>query len=216
MRECYFTEETIVREGEELLGNVRRYRRVEERGLDCRGAALLVLDMQHYFFDRECHAYIPSGPAIVPHVKELQEGFMGRGCRVLQTRHVNTEADAGQMGRWWRELLRREMKESRIIGDIEIGGARVIEKSQYDAFYQTELEQQLRDWGVCQVVITGVMTHLCCETTARSAFMRGFEVFFVVDATATYNRQFHESSLINLSHGFAVPVLTGQVMGWLS
>jgi isochorismate hydrolase len=56
------------------------------------------------------------------------------------------------------------------------------------------------------------MAHLCCETTARSAFVRGFEVFFVVDATATYNRQFHQSTLINLAHGFAIPVLTQEVL----
>ena len=54
-----------------------------------------------------------------------------------------------------------------------------------------------------QVVITGVMTHLCCETTARSAFMRGFLPFFLVDGTATYNRHFHIATLTNLAHGFA-------------
>jgi isochorismate hydrolase len=47
------------------------------------------------------------------------------------------------------------------------------------------------------------MTHLCCETSARSAFMRGFEVFFPIDGTATYNRDFHLATLRNLAHGFA-------------
>jgi len=62
------------------------------------------------------------------------------------------------------------------------------------------------------VVICGVMTHLCCETTARSAFMRGFEVFFTVDGTATYTEAFHRASLLNLSHGFAVPVLVENIL----
>ena len=69
---------------------------------------------------------------------------------------------------------------------------------------------------VKQVVITGVLTHLCCETTARSAFMRGFEVFFTIDATATYNKDFHISTLLNLSHGFALPVLTQEVLHLLN
>jgi bifunctional isochorismate lyase / aryl carrier protein len=56
------------------------------------------------------------------------------------------------------------------------------------------------------------MTHLCCETTARSAFMRGFEVFFTMDGTATYNEQLHRASLLTLSHGFALPVLMDELL----
>jgi isochorismate hydrolase len=88
----------------------------------------------------------------------------------------------------------------------------LIQKSQYDAFYRTRLEDILREMNVAQVVICGVMTHLCCETTARSAFARGFDVFFTVDATATYNEKFHLATLLNLSHGFAAPVLAADIL----
>jgi len=60
--------------------------------------------------------------------------------------------------------------------------------------------------------VCGVMTHLCCETTARSAFIRGFKTYFTIDGTATYNEQFHMASLINLSHGFAIPVLIDDIV----
>jgi bifunctional isochorismate lyase/aryl carrier protein len=86
------------------------------------------------------------------------------------------------------------------------------QKSQYDAFYQTSLEEMLHAKGVTQVVICGVMTHLCCETTARSAFIRGFEVFFPVDGTATYNLAYHKASLLNLAHGFASLVLMKDIL----
>jgi isochorismate hydrolase len=56
------------------------------------------------------------------------------------------------------------------------------------------------------------MTHLCCETTARSAFMHGFETFFTVDGTATYNEAFHRAALLNLSHGFALPLTVDEVL----
>jgi isochorismate hydrolase len=59
------------------------------------------------------------------------------------------------------------------------------------------------------------MAHLCCETTARSAFTRGFEVFFLVDGTASYNRDFHQASLLNLAHGFATLLLTGEALAAL-
>ena len=88
----------------------------------------------------------------------------------------------------------------------------LIQKSQYDAFYQTQLEGILRDRQVTQVVICGVMTHLCCETTARSAFMHGFEVFFPVDGTVTYRLEYHRASLLNLAHGFASIVLMKNIL----
>lgn len=61
----------------------------------------------------------------------------------------------------------------------------------------------LRGMGVEEVVVTGVMTNLCCETTAREAFVRGFRVFFSADATATANRELHEATLKNMAYGFA-------------
>jgi len=51
--------------------------------------------------------------------------------------------------------------------------------------------------------VAGVMTNLCCETTAREAFVRGFRVFFSVDATATSSVDLHEATLKNLAYGFA-------------
>lgn len=100
---------------------------------------------------------------------------------------------------------------SALIPELDIPSAVLLNKTQYDAFYETDLNEILARNHISQVVITGVMTHLCCETTARSAFVRGFNVFLPVDATATYNREFHQSSLQNLSHGFAVPLLTEDV-----
>jgi isochorismate hydrolase len=91
----------------------------------------------------------------------------------------------------------------------------ILPKTQYDAFYGTSLEAELRRYAVDQVVISGVMTHLCCETTARAAFVRGFQVFFLVDGTATYNQDFHRASLLNLSHGFATLSLVSEILAAL-
>ena len=116
------------------------------------------------------------------------------------------------MSFWWRDLILAEHPYSEIIPALDTSAGLVIPKSQYDAFYGTPLEQALHERGVTQVVICGVMTHLCCETTARSAFLRGFEVFFTVDGTATYNENFHRATLLNLAHGFATLVMVGEVL----
>ena len=94
------------------------------------------------------------------------------------------------------------MPDSAIIALLDTSKGVVLQKKQYDAFHQTDLESILRGRGVEQVVVTGVMTHLCCETTARAAFVRGFEVFFCVDGTATYTEELHHAALLTLTHGF--------------
>jgi isochorismate hydrolase len=169
------------------------------------------MDMQDYFLDETSHSYIPSAGAIVPRIEELQRFFVENRLPVVLTRHLNDPSNSGRMSDWWRELITIDNPLSRITARLDCEQALVLAKSQYDAFYNTSLEEELRRRGVKQVVITGVMAHLCCETTARSAFIRGFDVFFVIDGVATYNREFHRATLLNLAHGFAVPVLTQEI-----
>jgi len=174
-------------------------------------SALLILDMQLYFLDPSSHAHVPSAKAIVPGIVRLAEAYSKEGLPVILTRHVNSDSDAGMMAHWWRDLIRADSPLSEIVPELcDLG--EVLEKGQYDAFHGTSLEDMLCRRGVRQVVICGVMTHLCCETTARAAFVRGFEVLFTVDGTATYNEAFHRAALLNLAHGFAVPVLIDEVL----
>lgn len=88
----------------------------------------------------------------------------------------------------------------------EIGrspGELVVGKKTYSAFRGTGLEEKLREMEVEEVIVTGVMTNLCCETTAREAYVRGFRVFFSTDATASSEVELHEASLKNMAYGFA-------------
>ncbi len=94
-------------------------------------------------------------------------------------------------------------------------GEKVVRKSQYSAFIGTGLERTLRRWRIERVLITGVMSHLCCESTARDAFMRGFDVFIAVDGTASRNHDLHISSLKTLADGFAIPITTEEVVASL-
>jgi isochorismate hydrolase len=109
-------------------------------------------------------------------------------------------------------LLREDNPLSEIIDELDTSRGTILKKSQYDAFYETRLEDILREKKITQLVICGVMTNLCCETTARSAFVRGLNVFFTVDGTATYNEKFHLATLLNLSYGFAALVLVNELL----
>jgi isochorismate hydrolase len=215
MKEKYYDLETIDLQAEKFLHLIKPFRKRRKWVLHGNNAALLILDMQRYFLDESSHAHIPSGRAIIPKLRKLQDEFLKRNLIVIQTRHLNTPEDAGQMGKWWKEIIVVSNPLSQIVDELLSEKIPVIYKTQYDAFWNTNLEEILKGKGVQQVVIAGVMTHLCCETTARSAFIRGFEVLFTVDGTATYNKDFHLSTLLNLSHGFAIPVLVREVIDYL-
>lgn len=187
-------------------------RRALRTAFDPRRSALLVLDLQSCFLDPEAHAFVPSAPAILPGIQALAQAYRQKSLPVIFTRHANTTADAGQMSAWWRELITPHDPQSAVVAALDVGDSLVLPKTQYDAFYGTSLDAELRRRRVSQVVITGVMTHLCCESTARTAFMRGFQVFFPVDGTATYNQDFHRASLLNLGHGFATLSLVSEIL----
>ena len=211
VKEAYFTPETLASQAQELLLAPGILPRKAAPAFSPELAALLVLDMQVYFLDEASHAFIPSAAAIIPGVAQLVRGFYARSLPVLFTRHTNTPQNAGLMALWWRDLIAPGDACSSIAPQLDTSQGIIIEKSQYDAFFDTPLEARLRDLQVQQVVVTGVMTHLCCETTVRSAFMRGFQPFFLVDGTATYNRHFHIATLTNLSHGFATLALVEDI-----
>ena len=80
---------------------------------------------------------------------------------------------------------------------------KILPKKRYSAFYETGLESFLESKGIRDLVISGVMTNLCCETTARDAFMRDYRVFFLIDGTATGSGEHHLATLKNLGFGVA-------------
>jgi bifunctional isochorismate lyase/aryl carrier protein len=212
MKQAYFTSKTIEAQSNVFLEQVPRKTPVD---FSAARPALLVLDMQKYFLKPESHAFVPSGPAILPNILTLGEAFDAKGLPVIYTQHINRPENAGMMATWWRDLLIPDHPDAGLVPEMDVRAEEVLVKSQYDAFYQTDLEARLHAAGATDVVICGVVAHLCCETTARSAFVHGFRVWFVVDATASYTAEFHLGTLRNLGHGFGVPVLSQEVISVL-
>lgn len=212
MKQAYFTSKTIKMQTKQFLDQLDRKKIFE---INKGKIALLGLDLQEHFLNPNSHAFIPSAPPILPNVTAMSKAFHGSSRPVIYTQHLNTPENAGRMGDWWRDLITADHPLAGLSPELDLGSAQVIQKTQYDAFYQTDLEERLREHRIEEVVICGVVTHLCCESTARSAFVRGFRVWFTIDATASYQADFHLGSLRNLNHGFAVPVLTDEVLAAL-
>jgi bifunctional isochorismate lyase/aryl carrier protein len=212
-KEKYFTPGNIAAAAAEMATALPINRRAA--AFSPADSALLIIDMQRYFLCSASHAFLPSAPAIIPNINALTSVFEKAGRPVYFTRHGNDPRDGGPMASWWRELLTRDHPLAALAADLDFHGQPIIEKTQYDAFFGTDLESRLQQSNTKQLVITGVSTHLCCESTARSAFMRGLAVFLIIDGTATWNRELHFASLRSLAHGCTVPFLTADLLAAL-
>ena len=91
-------------------------------------------------------------------------------------------------------------------------GYPVVAKDTYDAFVNTDLDERLHVGGVERVVVCGVMTDCCCDTTARSAFDRGYETWLVRDACGSANREQHEAGLRGFAFAFGEVLTTEEVV----
>jgi nicotinamidase-related amidase len=186
---------------EDIIRRFNRHDWTPEKGR----TAVLLVDLQEYF--REI-----IGP-ILENIVRLVSVSRKTNIPLVFTQHGHEPgSDHGMLGRWWADLIIKGTDEALLIPELGVETKdRVIPKNTYSAFYKTGLAEKLGEMGVTDLVIGGVMTNLCCETTARDAFVRGFRVFFLADGTSTVTQEFHLASLSNLGYGFATLLSCGRL-----
>jgi len=201
----YVTPETIDLKSKEWLKKIEPFNRHKmEPNAD--KSALLVVDMQDFFLDESSPTFTCGGLAIIPKLQSLISAFRECGRPVIYTRHVHDPQlnDAGIMGWWWEGMCLEGSPESEVHKSIApLPEEKVIFKHRYSAFYNTDLETVLRCLEIEDLVICGIMSNLCCESTARDAYSRDYRVFFPADGTGSVTEEMHLSSLLNLAFGFA-------------
>jgi isochorismate hydrolase len=179
-------------------------------------SALILVDVQKYFFEFASPAFLPAAPAILDNLAALKKSFADSGCPVFWTRQASSAGDhTGMMERWWKSVLLEGDPRTEIVDQLcPDRPDSVVTKSRYSAFHETDLERRLRASGIDRIVVAGVLTHLCCESTARDAFQRDFEVFIVPDATASRTEELHLGSLKSLADGFARLLTTREILAF--
>lgn len=166
--------------------------------------ALLVIDVQRDYFTPGGPAEVPGAGAILPAVNRLIDGFRAVDKPVVFIRHAN-RADGSDIGRMMDFSPAGEVDafvEGTAGADFEPSlhyddGDLVVTKRRYDAFAGTELDAILRTAGVRSIVIVGLMTSFCCETTARAGHGRDYEVIFVSDANEGPDLEAQDGSVIS-------------------
>jgi nicotinamidase-related amidase len=182
--------------------------------LDPAAAVLLVVDVQRAFCDPAGAHFLPAFEACAGPLEALIAAWRAAGRPVVFTRHGHADPPGdGVHGRFWGSVLDREGADAALVWPATPApGEPVIVKDTYDAFHQTELEEILRDARVRQVLVAGVLTHLCVETTVRAAFVRDFEPFVVMDACASNLARLHEDALVAMAAGFAGVLTTDEAV----
>jgi nicotinamidase-related amidase len=138
--------------------------------------ALVVIDVQESFRQRPNWA-ASSNPEIAKQVHRLVEKFRADGEMIVWVLHI--EPGTGT-------VFDPASGHVRLMEGLAAAeGEPVISKTSFNAFYTTNLQQLLTAEGIVDVVVCGIRTEQCVETTARDAAGRGYEVTFVTDATAT-------------------------------
>jgi len=183
--------------------------------LNIEKSALLVIDMQKFFLDSKSPTYTCGGKAVLPVIKKLINCFRNQNLYIIYTKHIHhpDNLDSGIMGWWWEGMCIENTPESEIHPDIRpLENEKIVTKHRYSAFYNTDLETVLRCLKVEDLVISGIMTNMCCESTARDAYYRDYRVFFLADATGSINEEMHIASLLNLAFGFAFVTTTDNII----
>lgn len=215
MDEYYITEQNISLKADEWISTLNiSVSRMDQFKFKPKNSALLIIDMQEFFLNEESHAFIPSAKTIVPNINSLIEEYRKQELPIIFTFHaLESDEKPGMMGRWWGDVLRVTDSLSSIHSSLNWKESDItLRKNRYSAFIGTDLDQILKDNKVNTLVITGIMTHLCCESTAREGFMKDYEVYFVIDANATDTEALHVSSLRTLTDGFVIPVKTNTIV----
>jgi ureidoacrylate peracid hydrolase len=183
--------------------------------IDPAKTALVVIDLQVAFLDPEYVSYCANAVDILPNVRRLTQAAREHGWQVVYTRHTTIDDPVRGPPPWQREMKEFEryfagLEPSSpghvVHPSLEVAPADlVVDKTRFSAFLpiSSTLDADLQARGIDTVIITGTVTNICCESSARDAHMLNYKVFFVSDATAAVSDAHHNASLEILGLCFA-------------
>ncbi|WP_405663893.1 cysteine hydrolase [Streptomyces sp. NBC_01166] len=147
-------------------------------------AALVVVDVQRGFEEEEYWGP-RDNPDADRNIAGLIDAWQGTGRPVVFVRHDSLKQDSPLREGYSGNAFKEYVEERRGKG---LGPELFLTKSVNSAFHGTpDLDAWLRETGVRQVVVAGIQTNMCAETTARVGGNLGYEVFFALDATYTFD-----------------------------
>lgn len=150
-------------------------------------SALIVIDVQESF-TRRPYFSAADVPAYLTAQNRLIEGFEAQGLPIVRVFHVSPGGDAGDAFALASGLVKP------LEGLRPFTAAHEVHKTRHSALVGTGLDVWLTQQGIGQIVISGIRTEQCCETTTRHASDLGWQVVFVPEATLTFDMALPDGS----------------------
>lgn len=193
--------------------------------MDLETTALIIIDMQRDFlypggFGEQLGNDVSTTNSIIPNVKRVLEKAREKEMLVIHTREghrpdltdlpdskAKRGGGIGEEGPMGRILVRGEYGHD-IVDELQpIEGEVILDKPGKGAFYQTDLESILQNKKIKTLILAGVTTHVCVQSTIREANDRGYECLMLEDCCAAFDKQDHEDSIRMINQ-------QGGIFGW--
>lgn len=226
---------------EELIDKHLEFRRSIVPPIVPDKAALLIIDMQEYQVRKDWAVYKSMNtvtPGVLdyyvdrvvevaePNIIRLAEVFRQNNLKIVYTMYSSFNKDGSDLPRQTRTLNERVKNAlgEAIFPPIDHPGSKIIDslkpreedlviiKNTSGVFAATNLEFLLKNMGIEQLIVVGVVTNMCVEGAARTGSELGFDVFLVDDACAAWSPQVHTHSLRSFEMIFGSVLDTGRVI----
>jgi ureidoacrylate peracid hydrolase len=189
--------------------------------------ALLVVDMQNGFIDPEISVSVPGAHEIVPNINRIADRLRAAGGLVVWIQMVMGEAEEENWNNWFDGFAQPEIRKALIDAltegthgfelwpecDPQEGDSWIV-KHRFSAFIQgsSNIGELLNSRDIDTLLITGTVTNVCCESTARDAAMLNYKVVMVSDGNAARTDEEHNATLNNLFNIFTDVQSTDEIV----
>lgn len=196
---------------------------------DMATAAFLVVDMQNDFVRSNAPLGVPDAIKTIEPIMRVKKAFRDAGRPVIFTRFVAGQNES-LLWTWSPEIrepvnccklghsryyedIKADREVVAVIDELEFGGPDMsVDKFWYGAFHRTNMVDLLASRNADTVVVSGTVTQICVEETARQAFHHGFKTIVLSDCVSSFDPEMHNATLKNLNMKFGTVLTSGQFL----
>lgn len=197
-----------------------------QRPVDIARTAHLVIDLQNGFVEAGAPVEVPAARGIIPNVNAISRAMRAAGGANVFVQFTLGTADLGSWSNWFARFpesaraqagrfLERGSHFHQLWPALDVQSVDLrAEKSRFSAFIEgaSDLHQRLQARNCDTLIITGTLTNVCCESSARDAMQLNYRTIFIEDATAAQSDEAHRAAIANMRDFFGEVTTTAQIL----